>query len=180
MGKATQDLRKEHEAILYVLQILDKMMESDSLDAENRLRYYGEVVYFLKIFVDKCHHGKEENYLFKELVNKGIPSEGGPVGVMLQEHAQGRDYIAQMAKSVDDKDINGFNNAAVQYRDLLRRHINKENNVLFVMADNVIDEQSQSLMFEQFEQHEVNVIGHGVHEKLHAMIDTWAEIFSVG
>lgn len=51
---------------------------------------------------------------------------------------------------------------------------------LFVMADNVIDEQSQSLMFEQFEQHEVNVIGHGVHEKLHAMIDTWAEIFSVG
>jgi len=68
MGKATQDLRKEHEAILYVLQILDKMMESDSRDAENMLRYYGEVVYFLKIFADKCHHGKEENYLFKELV----------------------------------------------------------------------------------------------------------------
>lgn len=28
MGKATQDLRKEHEAILFVLQILDKMMRS--------------------------------------------------------------------------------------------------------------------------------------------------------
>lgn len=103
MRKATQDLRKEHEAILYVLQILDKMMESDSRDAEIMLRYYGEVVYFLKIFADKCHHGKEENYLFKELVTKGITNEGGLVGVMLQEHAQGRDYIAQMAKSVDDR-----------------------------------------------------------------------------
>ena len=179
MGKATQDLRKEHEAILYVLQILDKMMESDSLGAENMLRYYGEVVYFLKIFADKCHHGKEENYLFKELVNKGIPNEGGPVGVMLQEHAQGRDYIAQMSKSVDDQNISGFNNAAVQYRDLLRGHIDKENNVLFTMADKVINEQEQNLLFEQFEQHEETVIGHGVHEKLHAMIDIWAEEFGV-
>ena len=128
------------------MQILDKMMESDSLGAENMLRYYGEVVYFLKIFADKCHHGKEENYLFKELVNKGIPNEGGPVGVMLQEHAQGRDYIAQMSKSVDDQNISGFNYAAVQYRDLLRRHIDKENNLIFMMADNVIYEQAQRIL----------------------------------
>ena len=179
MGKATQDLRKEHEAILYVLQILDKMMESDSRDAENMLRYYGEVVYFLKIFADKCHHGKEENYLFKELVNKGIPNEGGPVGVMLQEHAQGRDYIAQMNSSFNEKNIEEFHNAAVLYRDLLRQHIEKENNVLFMMADRVINEQEQDLLFEQFEQHEENVIGQGIHEKLHSMIDIWAEAFGV-
>ncbi len=37
MGKATQDLRKEHEAILYVLQILDKMMQSDSSGPETML-----------------------------------------------------------------------------------------------------------------------------------------------
>jgi hemerythrin-like domain-containing protein len=138
MGKATQDLRKEHEAILYVLQILDKMTESDNRDAETLFHYYGEVVYFLKTFADKCHHGKEENYLFKELVNKGIPNEGGPVGVMLQEHTQGREYIAQMTKFLEDKNISSFNNAADQYRDLLCRHIDKENNVLFMMADNVI------------------------------------------
>jgi len=179
MGKATQDLRKEHEAILYVLQILDKMMQTHSSEPETLLRYYGELLYFLQIFADKCHHGKEENYLFKELVNKGIPNEGGPVGVMLQEHTQGRDYIAQMGRSLDSKDINGFNNAAVQYRDLLRRHIEKENNVLFMMADNLVDEQAQNFLFEQFEQHEENVIGHGVHEKLHAMIDTWAEAFGM-
>jgi len=141
MGKATQDLRKEHEAILYVLQILDKMMETDSRDAENLLHYYGEVVYFLKIFADKCHHGKEENYLFKELVNKGIPDEGGPVGVMLQEHAQGRDYIAQMSRGFDEKNIAEFHIVAVLYRNLLRHHIEKENNVLFMMADKVINEQ---------------------------------------
>lgn len=177
MGKATQDLRKEHDAILYVLQILDQMMLSDSNGYESLLRYYDEVIYFLKTFVDKCHHGKEENYLFKELVQKGIPNEGGLVGQMLQEHAQGRGYIAQMSRCLDEKDINGFNNAAVQNRDLLRNHIEKEGTVLFQMADNVIDENEQDILFEKFEKFEENAIGHGIHEKLHAMIDTWAKAF---
>ena len=179
MGKATKDLRKEHDAILYVLQILDQMMLSKSSEEKSQLRYYDELIYFLKTFVDKCHHGKEENYLFKELVKKGIPDEGGPVGIMLQEHAQGRNFIAQMSQCLNEKDINGFNNAAARYRDLLRSHIEKEGNVLFQVADNVIDETEQDIMFEKFEKFEENIIGHGVHEKLHAMIDTWAKTFGV-
>lgn len=83
MGKATQDLRKEHEAILHVLNILDKMMDSENRDTDSLLKYYGEVVYFLRIFADKCYYGKEENYLFKEMLAQGIPNEGGPIGAML-------------------------------------------------------------------------------------------------
>ena len=179
MGKATQDLRKEHEAILYVLEILDQMMIKEKTEPEVQLRYYEELVYFLKTFADKCHHGKEENYLFNELVKKGITNEGGPVGVMLQEHEQGREYIARMSEALEEKSIDGFNLAAMQYRDLLRSHIEKENNVLFQMADEVMDEQEQELVFQKFEQHEENVIGHGVHEKLHEMIDVWAKDFGV-
>lgn len=177
MGKATQDLRKEHESILYVLQIFDKMMISNKNNPDIMLRYYGELLYFLKIFADKCHHGKEESILFKELVSKGIHNEGGPIGAMLQDHTLGRNYIAQMEQSLEKKDINGFNHAASQYRDLLRHHIQKEDDGLFVTADKVLNELEQNHLFEQFEQHEENVIGHGVHEKLHAMIDTWAKAF---
>lgn len=179
MGKATQDLLKEHDAILYVLQILDKMMISRNKKEEEMLGYYDEVVYFLKTFVDKCHHGKEENYLFHELVNKSIANEGGPIGVMLQEHEQGRSYITQMSSCLAAKDIFGFNDAAGLYRDLLRRHIEKENKVLFKIADEVLDEQEQLFLFQEFEQFEENVIGHGIHEKLHSMIDKWAQAFGV-
>ena len=117
MGKATQDLRNEHESIIYVLEILDRMIQSDQVEPESMLRYYGELVYFLKMFADKCHHGKEEDYLFTELVKKGIPKEGGPVGVMLQEHALGREYIARMSRGFEEKNIEAFNEAAVLYRD---------------------------------------------------------------
>jgi len=179
MGRATRELRKEHEAILFVLQIFDNMLQSGESDLEAMLHYYGEVAYFLKVFVDKCHHGKEENYLFEELVKKGIPSEGCPVGLMLREHARGRDYIAQMSGGLESGDLGAFRIAAVKYRDLMRSHIEKENNVLFAMADRVLGEAEQNLIAEKFEEYEEKVIGQGVHDKLHSMIDIWAEAFGV-
>lgn len=177
MGKATQDLRKEHDSILHVLDILDKMLISTSKDDAEKMRYFNEVVYFLKTFADKCHHGKEEDYLFVELVEKGIPKEGGPVGVMLEEHKLGRQYISEMADALAEKKLTDFEVAAGGYADLLRHHIEKENNILFEMADNVISEEEQDDLFEKFEKHEEEVIGHGVHEELHSMIHKWSEEF---
>jgi len=174
--KATQDLRKEHEAILHVLKILDQAMSSSKPEAD-KLKFYGELLYFLKIFADKCHHGKEEQYLFTALTAHGIPNQGGPVGVMLKEHEEGRKYIATMSEALEAQDLPAFKQAAGLYRDLLRKHIEKENQVLFVMADKVLDESQQDDMFEKFEQYEESIIGHGVHEELHAMIDSWAREF---
>ena len=179
VGKATEDLRKEHDSILHVLKILDKMMSTDIRDDSVKFRYYHDLVYFLTIFADKCHHGKEEKYFFVELVNNGIPDEGGLIGSLLQEHKQSREYVAMMGKSLESKDSIEFNAAAAKYSDLLKSHIEKENNVLFAMADQLLDEEMQDALFEKFEQNEESVIGHGVHEELHSMIHNWATEFEV-
>ncbi len=178
MGKATQDLRNEHDSILHVLEILDQALSSKDNDVGEMLRFGRELIRFLRTFADKCHHGKEEDYLFEEMVQKGAPKEGGPIGVMLQEHKLGREYIALMASSVDSNDLPNFIQAAEKYRDLLRPHIEKENTILFVIADQLLDDATQETLFEKFEQHEENVIGHGVHEELHAMIHQWEVEFS--
>lgn len=179
MGKATQDLRNEHDAILHVFDILDKMLSIETVEEAKIYKFGDELIYFLKIFADKCHHGKEEDHLFKALIASGVPNEGGPIGVMLQEHQRGRQYISLMSKSLESRDLNNFKAAAVNYRDLLRRHIAKENNMLFVMADNLLDDTRQNELFEKFEQHEETVIGHGVHEELHSMIHKWEDEFDL-
>jgi hemerythrin-like domain-containing protein len=177
MGKATQDLRNEHDAILHVLNIVDKMLSADTKEDVDNLKFGNELVFFLKIFADKCHHGKEEDYLFKELSSRGIPDEGVQVGELLIEHQQGREYISSMSKSLESKDLDNFKATAAKYRDLLRTHIDKENNDLFVMADKLLDEARQSELFEKFEIHEESVVGHGVHDELHSMIHKWEEEF---
>lgn len=175
MGKATQDLRNEHAAILHVFTILDKMLSSTTKSDADNLQFGNELVNFLKIFADKCHHGKEEDLLFRKLEKGGVQNEGGPIGAMLQEHQQGREYIVLMDKFLDSKDLTNFKNTAIKYRDLLRGHIAKENAVLFMMADKLLDDKIQDELFEEFENHEETVVGHGVHEELHSKIHKWED-----
>ena len=56
MGKATQDLLNEHEAILHVFSILDKMLIATDADEERDLNFADELVHFLTVFADQCHH----------------------------------------------------------------------------------------------------------------------------
>ncbi len=174
MGRATEDLRHEHEAILHVLGILGRANAADGRKAEAKLKFYEELVYFLTVFADRCHHGKEEGHLFPALVGKGVADEGGPVGAMLAEHRLGREYIAAMKEALAAGDAEKLRAAGEGYGGLLQAHIGKENNVLFPMADRLLGAKAQDALFEKFEKHEEQVIGHGVHERLHAMIDRWA------
>jgi hemerythrin-like domain-containing protein len=60
---------------------------------------------------------------------------------------------------------------AAGYSDLLRSHIMKENTVLFVLADRLLQPLAQAELVEQFEDIENTKIGVGTHERLHGMID---------
>ncbi len=176
MSQAIEDLKHEHDAILSALQILDKMIERfqnegkiDSADAQS-------FVGFLKEFADKCHHGKEEGILFPTLTKAGIPEQGGPIGVMLTEHVEGRRLIKAMEDSTGKiPDLNAFVVSAREYQVLLRNHIQKENNVLFPMADRALDELQLAKIYESFEEHEEKVIGKGRHEELHEMLNALAK-----
>ena len=51
------------------------------------------VTAFIRIFADKCHHGKEEGHLFPLLQARGVPLTGCPLGALLQEHQTGRKLV---------------------------------------------------------------------------------------
>ena len=91
---------------------------------------------------------------------------------MMSEHIQGRGYIHDMVEALEEpEDYPGFEKAGRAYIDLLRMHIQKENSVLFPMADHVIAPQQLESLYTSFEEHEEKVIGHGRHEELHAMLN---------
>ena len=71
----------------------------------------------------------------------------------------------------------GFAVAAMAYRNLLDQHIDKENNILYVMADDRITEEEQEKLFLEFEKIESDKIGAGTHERFHALIDDLEKIY---
>jgi hemerythrin-like domain-containing protein len=175
MKYASEDLMNEHEGILFGLKILGKMCERLGGKGPVDIGDFQEIVNFLKLFADKCHHGKEEGLLFPAMERAGIPRENGPIGQMLYEHTVGRHHIAAMAGAIGDNSLNGkaFVDAAERYIELLRSHIEKENKVLFPMGDERIPEAEQKRLLEAFEKFEEEVMGMGTHEKLHAMLNSF-------
>ena len=172
MSKAIDDLKHEHEAILSALKILDtivaRISQGSTVPKEDVLKFIG----FLKEFADKCHHGKEEGILFPALVKAGIPEKSGPIGVMLSEHADGRNHIKDMEGAIADLSDNAkFSESATAYFGLLKNHIQKENNVLFPIAEKALPAVELERLYKFFEEHEEKIIGQGRHEELHRMLD---------
>lgn len=171
MGKAIEDLKNEHQAILSSLQILDTLTGRLDRGLDVRRRDIYDFIGFLKEFADKCHNGKEEGILFPALVKAGIPDRGGPIRVMMFEHVRGRELINEMEAAVSGKeDLQKFRQAAKDYSSLLQAHIEKENSVLFPTAERVLTAAQLDQIYEAFEQHERKVIGAGRHGELHAML----------
>lgn len=149
-------LKAEHETILRVLGVLQRLMQryesGDGFEAED----LGRCVQFFKLFADKCHHAKEEDILFPALEKKGIPREGGPIGVMIQEHEIARGLTREMAKCLDPEKASDeatharFAETAKQYMELLSNHIQKENDCLFPMGDQVLTDDDQKSLCTRF------------------------------
>lgn len=174
---ATKDLRDEHEGIKIAIAVLDRLASDIKTGNIEIIDDTEQLVDFLKTFADRCHHGKEEDLLFPAMEKAGIPREGGPIGVMLSEHKQGREYISIMNDSLpairrgDVDAILMFADAAHGYASLLNNHIQKENDVLFVMAEKILPSAEHQRLAEGFECIEQERIGPGIHERYHAMLN---------
>jgi len=174
--KPTEQLKEEHKAIKLALSILSsvikKLAGGETVDQED----LGRLLEFIKTFADTCHHGKEENLLFVAMESVGIPRDSGPISVMLREHEMGRSYVRNMQEAVQKYKVGGrsyssqFIENAEQYIELLTQHIDKEDNILYPMADMQLPEEKQHELIEDFEKLEQERIGIGRHEELHELL----------
>ena len=182
--KATQQLKDEHEGIKLMLNIMETIANDLEKGKELNINHYEKILEFIKGFADKCHHGKEEDILFPAMENHGMSKEGGPIAVMLHDHQLGRDHIKSLSTALEEfkggnkHAINSIISSSLSYVHLLRNHIEKENNILFMMADKVLDEEEQSKIFDAFEKLEVEKIGIGKHEEFHNLLKELKSIYS--
>jgi hemerythrin-like domain-containing protein len=167
LDSATEVLKHEHRVIERVLAVVERLAEKPGLGSAET---WEKAIDFIRNFADKCHHLKEEQILFPALEEHGIPRDGGPVGMMLLEHEEGRALVRAMAEAlpragVDPKVEAALKQNARAYLRLLREHIQKEDEILFKIAEDVLTPEEQKKLAREFAQHEAEEIGAGVHEK---------------
>jgi hemerythrin-like domain-containing protein len=181
----TKILSDEHRVIEVVLSCLSKITQEANNNGKLDEASANQAIDIIRTFADKCHHGKEEDHLFAAMVEKGMPKEGGPVGQMLVEHEQGRAFVKEMADNVSEAAqgisdaLSKFTQNAHGYVQLLRAHIQKEDGVLFPMADKVLNEDDQKTLMKAFEAVESDHMGTGTHEKYIGIVVSLAKKYGV-
>lgn len=142
----TKILLDEHQNILKVVRLIT------SASGNRDKKFFEAIIDFIKNYADRLHHGKEENILFPALCqNPNMHCD--PTMQMRYEHDEGRKFVKGMEDGLQDELWPEVIQNAHGYADLLNNHIFKEENILFPMAEDALDEPSKKSILDKFSAH---------------------------
>ncbi|HWR13888.1 MAG TPA: hemerythrin domain-containing protein [Terriglobales bacterium] len=173
-------LEHEHREIQKVVTLMSNLAREMERGGTCEAALLDEIVQFMRIFGEQCHHGKEEKALFTLLESKGVPANGCPIAALVGEHRHGHELLNQLeAASVACKagDVSvrpALINSLKSLVNLYQQHIWKEEYLLFPMANKVLSASDYDTLSQQFEAVE-SQIGTDVHHAMEAMIDSIRE-----
>jgi len=176
MMKATADLRSEHGGVARMLGIMDAMAARARRGEHVDLDDLEHVIEFLRVFVDTCHHTKEEQLLFPAIRAAGMTATKPTLALLLSDHVYGREGVARIHAALPDPAE--LANALTAYTELLRAHIQREEADCFDVADRELPAAVQDELEEGYDRIEAEVVGGGVHEAFHALLDRLGEKYA--
>jgi hemerythrin-like domain-containing protein len=169
-------LSAEHAAILHVLEQVEQAAAAAEQGIPMPIDIFQDIQEFFSIFVDRCHHGKEEAEIFPRLQ----PGHAALIERLEAEHATGRHFVLDFTQALQSyqpgERVSGASLAAAAraYTTFLRVHIDQETQELLPVVEHALEAEDQEVVA-GFERIEVERIGLGTHERLHTMIDGLAE-----
>ncbi len=145
----------EHEMIERAMAVLKINLEKIDEAVKAPLQMQRAIDFLLE-FGDKMHNTKEEKFLFPLMGQKGLPVEGGPIGVMLMEHDAERKLLQNMMAELPSlaeattAERHKFAAGGFEYLTIRAEHIWKENDVLYAMGRKVISEEENVTLLNAF------------------------------
>ena len=166
-------LMEDHTTIEKVFAAMDKAFATESGPTRDTVR---DMLDFVKSYVDGCHAKKEEEHLFPLIEARGIPSQGGPLGVMLYEHERSKTILRDMEPLAlayirgDRAKLAPLKAAFTEYATLLGDHFWKENDILYPMAMRVMSTTDEQAVLNGIAAAEA-ALGPDTHEKYYALAE---------
>ena len=154
--KAIDVLMDEHRVIERVLDALETAASRLDRGEAVPAQFFLDAADFASGFADRCHHGKEEGVLFRAMDAHGEPTDSGVVGMLKDEHVEGRRYVQQLRAAAtalaggDSSAARRIASTSYAYSGLLREHIEKEDDAVFPMAADLIPAEEHDGVLARF------------------------------
>jgi hemerythrin-like domain-containing protein len=174
---AIETLMNEHRTIERVLDALEAFADEARRKGGTEKEELARFVTFIREFADARHHGKEEDILFRAMTAHGFPANGGPIAVMLHEHARGRALVSTLRQKAEapgawgPADLQAVAEAAHGFAELLRAHIHKEDAVLYPMAEQHLAPEVMAGVGSDCARFDAQELASGAHDRLQGLAD---------
>lgn len=166
-------LMKEHRVIEHMIKLMQEESQRIEKKREADVISIDKALDFIKTYADRCHHGKEEDILFRDLLKKRLLAEHKKtLDELIQEHI----YARKTTKSLRDakeRYVKGDKEALNDIKDFIRAlvelyptHIEKEDKHFFLPVMGYLDKKEQKAMLYEFGEFDRNLI----HEKYKAIL----------
>ncbi|MCK9431938.1 MAG: hemerythrin domain-containing protein [Candidatus Omnitrophica bacterium] len=127
---------------------------------------FGKAIDFMIHYADRCHHGKEEDILFKALNSKPLSAElRNILDELIREHEIARKALRDLAAAKErcasgsgDAALNDFIRSLKVITGLYPRHIEKEDKRFFLPCMEYFSAEEKDRMLEEFREFDRNLI----------------------
>ncbi len=168
-------LMHEHRLIERLLKSLELEVRRIEAGQTPDSPFIDQAVDFFRTYADRCHHGKEEDILFRELAKKPLSAEERQVlAELVEEHVQGRALVRSISET--NRTVARCENpaSAEALLPLLRKlisfypvHIAKEDKHFFHPVMGHFSREEMDAMLNEFEDFDRMV----VHEKYARLVE---------
>ncbi len=154
--KFLEILTEEHNLIRQVLDLLTLSVGHLEMDGRPPTVFFEKAVDFMRNFADNFHHFKEEHVMFVLLAQKKSGLIDGQIDVLRHQHDHGRNFIAEISKSLrgyaieDEIATTNLVENLASYVSLLRRHMHKEDYVFYPMVQQTLTDEEKDRLLEEF------------------------------
>jgi len=162
----------EHRLIERMIALLKR--EHERLSKENRAdtRFIDQAIDFIRTYADRCHHGKEEDILFKRLTEKNLsPEHLDIMEGLVKDHAHARSLTSKLADANkryaegDEKALDEIKKKLEELVAMYPPHIEKEDEHFFLPCMEYFSNDEKRDMLEQFVEADRKLI-HETYDKL--------------
>lgn len=158
----------EHRLIERMVELAKQELERIAEGSRVNADFIEVAMDFFRTYTDRCHHGKEENILFRDLAKKKISSEHKKIlDELIEEHVFGRKTVGKLIDA-KEKYINGEQDAVKEIIKHLKTlvefypvHIQKEDKHFFIPGMAYFTQEERDGMLDEGWEFDRNMI----HEK---------------
>jgi hemerythrin-like domain-containing protein len=154
-------LIEEHRVILRALAALEQQVDAFQSGGVFQRTWFAQMVTFLQAFADRRHHGKEEALLFAVMAeNLGYSRRTGPIMVLSGEHEMARTLLQDIGAAAGETETDPAAArqliiTAREYIRLLRSHIEREDDKVFPLVEDLLCPEERARLADAFTSFEV-------------------------